>query len=84
MVIQIQSCSRVACKAEYTARHPACVGCTESQKNADSGSSQTVYFFAPFTSRLPHSYSVLAPMQHGSNGFSNCELPAQDNVTNSK
>ena len=67
----------MVCKAEYTALHPSCVGWTESQKNADSGSSHTVYFLVPFTSTLPQKYSLLIPPQHGFSGFSNFVLPAQ-------
>jgi hypothetical protein len=69
---------RVGCKAEYTARHPSCVRCTVSQKNADSGSSQIVYFLAPLSSSLPQKYSLLTPIQHGFNGFSNLVLPARN------
>lgn len=70
---------RVDFKLVYTACHPASVGWTLSQKNADFGSLQTVYIFSPLTFILPHEYLLLIPMQHGFNGVSNLVLPVRRN-----
>lgn len=58
-------------KALKATSHPCCVGCKESQKKADLGSSHKVNFLFPFSSTLPHENWLLTPKQHGfNNGFS--------------